>query len=83
MISATVLPIESEPERGGFLSRRPNTETPVSRWGADERIVGRTDYCSYPEEGGRGCPSIGTYTSPNMELIIFHGAGCDFLLPTT
>ena len=31
--------------------------------------MGRTDYCSYPEEAEE-VPSIGTYTSPNTELII-------------
>ena len=37
--------------------------------GADEKIVGRTDYCSYPEEAA-DVASVGTYTSPNTELII-------------
>ena len=59
--------IESEPERVVSLSPA-NTET-LFALGADERIVGRTDYCSYPEEAAE-VPSIGTYTSPNMELII-------------
>src|SRR5699024_6771797 len=45
-----------------------NTET-LFALGAGERIVGRTDYCNYPEEAA-DVPSIGTYTSPNTELII-------------
>ena len=59
--------IESQPERVVSLSPA-NTET-LFALGADERIVGRTDYCSYPEEAAE-VPSIGTYTSPNTELII-------------
>ena len=59
--------IEEEPERVVSLSPS-NTET-LFALGADERIVGRTDYCSYPEEAAE-VPSIGTYTSPNTELII-------------
>lgn len=37
--------------------------------GADDMIVGRTDYCNYPEAAS-SIESIGTYSSPNMELII-------------
>lgn len=37
--------------------------------GADDMIVGRTDYCNYPEVAS-SIESIGTYSSPNMELII-------------
>lgn len=59
--------IEEEPER--VLSLSPaNTET-LFALGAGEKIVGRTDYCNYPEEAA-DVPSIGTYTSPNTELII-------------
>ena len=31
--------------------------------------MGRTDYCSYPEEAAE-VESVGTYTAPNTELII-------------
>ncbi len=37
--------------------------------GADDMIVGRTDYCNYPEAASK-IESVGTYSSPNMELII-------------
>lgn len=59
--------IESEPERVISLSPA-NTET-LFALGAGDRIVGRTDYCSYPEEA-ENVPSVGTYTSPNTELIL-------------
>lgn len=59
--------IEEEPERVVSLSPA-NTET-LFALGAGERVVGRTDYCNYPEEAA-DVPSIGTYTSPNTELII-------------
>lgn len=59
--------IEKEPER--ILSLSPaNTETLFALDGG-KRLVGRTDYCSYPKEAA-DIPSIGTYTSPNTELII-------------
>ena len=59
--------IEEEPERVVSLSPA-NTET-LFALGAGERIVGRTDYCSYPEEAAE-VESVGTYTAPNTELII-------------
>lgn len=37
--------------------------------GADDMIVGRTDYCNYPEAASK-IESVGTYSAPNMELII-------------
>ena len=59
--------IEKEPQR--VLSLSPsNTET-LFALGADARPVGRTDYCSYPEEA-QEVPTIGSYASPNTELII-------------
>ena len=59
--------IEKEPQRVISLSPA-NTET-LFALGADEKIVGRTDYCTYPEEAAE-VDSIGSYTSPNTELII-------------
>lgn len=59
--------IEEEPQRVISLSPA-NTET-LFALGADEKIVGRTDYCTYPEEAAE-VDSIGSYTSPNTELII-------------
>lgn len=59
--------IESEPERIVSLSPA-NTEI-LFAIGAGDRVKGRTDYCSYPEEASK-VESIGTYASPNTELII-------------
>ena len=59
--------IEAEPER--IVSMSPaNTET-LFALGAGEQLVGRTDYCSYPQEAAE-VPSVGSYSSPNTELII-------------
>ncbi|MDO5410345.1 MAG: ABC transporter substrate-binding protein [Lachnospiraceae bacterium] len=59
--------IEKEPERVVSLSPA-NTEI-LFALGAGERVKGRTDYCSYPQEVSK-VQSVGTYTSPNTELII-------------
>lgn len=36
---------------------------------ADDMVVGRTDYCNYPSDVSK-IDSVGTYATPNMELII-------------
>ena len=59
--------IEKRPERVISLSPS-NTET-LFALGAGERMVGRTDYCSYPEEAAQ-VESIGTFRTPNVELIL-------------
>ena len=59
--------IEAEPERIVSLSPA-NTET-LFALGAGEQLVGRTGYCSYPQEAAE-VPSVGSYSSPNTELII-------------
>ncbi len=59
--------IEKRPER--IISLSPsNTET-LFALGAGDRMVGRTDYCSYPEEAAQ-VESIGTFRTPNVELIL-------------
>lgn len=59
--------IEEKPER--VISLAPATTEILFALGAGDRVKGRTDYCSYPEEAA-AVESIGTYTSPNTELII-------------
>lgn len=59
--------IEERPER--VISLSPASTEILFALGAGDRVKGRTDYCSYPEEAA-AVESIGTYTSPNTELII-------------
>lgn len=59
--------IESEPE--SIVSLAPSCTEILFAVGAGDRVKGRTDYCSYPEEAAK-VESIGTYSSPNTELII-------------
>lgn len=58
---------EKEPER--VISLAPANTEILFALGAGDRIKGRTDYCSYPEEASE-VESIGTYSEPNTELII-------------
>ena len=59
--------LEQAPER--VVSLSPSATEILFAVGAGDRVSGRTDYCSYPEEASR-VDSIGTYTDPNTELII-------------
>lgn len=59
--------IEECPKR--VISLSPASTEILFALGAGDRVKGRTDYCSYPEEAA-AVESIGTYTSPNTELII-------------
>lgn len=59
--------IEEEPER--VISLAPAETEILFALGAGDRVKGRTDYCSYPEEASE-VESIGTYSSPNTELIL-------------
>ena len=59
--------LEKEPER--VVSLSPSATEILFAIGGGDKVVGRTDYCSYPEEASQ-VESIGTYTDPNTELII-------------
>ena len=59
--------LESEPE--SIVSLAPvNTEI-LFAVGAGDAVTGRTEYCNYPEEASE-IDVVGTYTEPNMELIL-------------
>ena len=59
--------LEETPE--SIVSLSPvNTEL-LFALGVGDVVTGRTDYCNYPKEAA-DVDSIGTYTEPNMELIL-------------
>ena len=58
---------EAQPERVVSLSPA-NTEI-LFALGLSDKVVGRTDYCNYPEEAQK-VESIGDYNAPNVEKII-------------
>lgn len=59
--------IEKEPKR--IISVAPSVTELVYSLGKGEELVGRTDYCDYPEEAKK-VQSIGSLTDPNVEKII-------------
>lgn len=59
--------IEAQPE--AVVSLSPSGTEILFAIGAGDSLVGRTDYCDYPAEAAE-VDSIGSYSEPNMELII-------------
>ncbi|HHX51232.1 MAG TPA: ABC transporter substrate-binding protein, partial [Clostridia bacterium] len=58
--------IESNPER--IVSLSPAITEILFAIGADDKIVGVTEYCDYPA-GALDKPRVGGFKDPNMELI--------------
>lgn len=59
--------LENEPEK--VISVAPNITEIIFKLGAEDKLVGRTDYCDYPEEVNE-IESIGTLRTPDIEKII-------------
>lgn len=62
----TSLKFEKVPER--IVSMGPNITDILFKLGAGDQVVGRTDYCDYPE--ALKVPSVGTVYEPDIEAII-------------
>lgn len=58
--------IEKEPQK--VISVAPNITETIFAVGAGTKLIGRTEYCDYPEEAKK-VQSIGTLTDPNIEKI--------------
>ena len=66
-LDGTEVVIESEPEK--IVSMGPNVTEILYALGAGDKVVGRTDYCTYPEEVS-SVESIGTMYTPDIEKIV-------------
>jgi iron complex transport system substrate-binding protein len=58
--------LDSEPEK--IVSMGPNITETIFALGAGDKLVGRTDYCDYPEEAA-DIQSVGSITDPDVEKI--------------
>lgn len=59
--------IEKEPQK--VISIAPNISELIYKLDAADKLVGRTDYCDYPEEV-TSVESIGSMSEPNIEKIV-------------
>jgi iron complex transport system substrate-binding protein len=62
-----VITLESEPER--VVSVAPNLTELMYKLDAGDKLVGRSDYCDYPEEVSE-IESVGNLTTPDIEKIV-------------
>lgn len=58
--------IDSIPQK--IISLSPNTTEIICSLGLENKLIGRTDYCDYPQTIS-SITSIGTITEPNLEVI--------------
>jgi len=58
--------ISSEPQK--IVSLSPNTTEIICSLGLENKLVGKTDYCDYPQTIS-SVTSVGTITEPNLEVI--------------
>ncbi|WP_243135747.1 ABC transporter substrate-binding protein [Acetobacterium tundrae] len=65
--SGTAITIDKEPQK--IVSLSPSDTEIIFAIGEGSKLVGRTDYCDYPEEAS-AVTSIGSFSSPNLEKII-------------
>lgn len=59
--------IDKEPTK--ILSLAPTVTETIFAMGKGANLVGRTDYCDYPQEATK-LPSVGTITNPSIEKIV-------------
>ena len=59
--------LDKEPEK--IISVAPNITEMIFKLDAEDKLVGRTDYCDYPEDVSK-IESIGTLRTPDIEKII-------------
>lgn len=59
----------AKPEKLSIVSLAPNVTETLYALGVGNLLVGRTDYCTYPEDA-LALPSIGTLYNPSLEKLI-------------
>lgn len=65
--NGTVVAIEATPDK--IVSVAPNMTELIYALGDGDKLVGRTEYCDYPEEA-LSVPTIGSLYSPDIEAIV-------------
>lgn len=65
--TGTEITLDKKPER--IVSLAPSTTEIIGALGAEDRLVGRTKFCNYPESVLE-LPEVGGTTDPNIEKII-------------
>ena len=69
LFAQAITEVKSESEDLRIISLAPNVTEIIYALGAGDQLVGKTDYCNYPEEA-LAVTSIGTLWEPNLEAIL-------------
>ena len=69
MFAQSVTEVSSNEDDLRIVSLAPNVTEIIYALGSGDQLVGRTDYCNYPEEA-LAITSIGTLWEPNLEAIL-------------
>ncbi len=69
--SGRAVHLNSAPTR--IVSHVPSITETLFALGLDEKIVGVSDYCDYPE-AAKAKPKVGGYFTPSIETIVAHAA---------
>ena len=69
LFAQAVTEAKSENDDLRIISLAPNVTEIIYALGAGDQLVGRTDYCNYPEQA-LAVTSIGTLWEPNLETIL-------------
>jgi len=59
--------IEKQPQR--IVSLAPSNTEIIYALGLEDKLVGTTDYCDYPE-AAKSKPRVANYTTPNLEKVV-------------
>ncbi|HAN43186.1 MAG TPA: ABC transporter substrate-binding protein, partial [Sphaerochaeta sp.] len=69
VFAQSVTEVSSNEDDLRIVSLAPNVTEIIYALGSGDQLVGRTDYCNYPEEA-LAITSIGTLWEPNLEAIL-------------
>ena len=69
LFAQAVTEVKAESDDLRIISLAPNVTEIIYALGAGDQLVGRTDYCNYPEQA-LAITSIGTLWEPNLETIL-------------
>ena len=69
LFAQAVTEVKAESDDLRIISLAPNVTEIIYALGAVDQLVGRTDYCNYPEQA-LAITSIGTLWEPNLETIL-------------
>ena len=82
LILVLLFPIHAQETSHRAVSLAPNITEVIFKLGAQDQLVGRTEFCLYPEAAQK-IPSVGGYLNPDYEKIVDLHPDVIFIFPNT